>query len=112
SAAATIDVAGGVFTDSAGNTNTAATRLSISLDTVLPGISIGSDTPSLKAGETAALTFTLSESSSDFAESDITVVGGSLNGFSGSGTTYTATFTPDSDRSAAATIDVAGGVFT
>ncbi|WP_299022624.1 tandem-95 repeat protein [uncultured Photobacterium sp.] len=112
SAAATIDVAGGVFTDSAGNTNTAATRLSVSLDTVLPGVSIGSDTPSLKAGETAALTFTLSESSSDFAESDITVAGGSLSGFSGSGTTYTATFTPDTDRSAAATIDVAGGVFT
>ncbi|WP_299022935.1 Ig-like domain-containing protein, partial [uncultured Photobacterium sp.] len=90
-AAATIDVAVNAFTDSAGNTNTAATQLSISLDTVLPGISIGSDTASLKAGETAALTFTLSEASSDFAESDITVVGGSLSGFSGSGTTYTAT---------------------
>ncbi|WP_299022588.1 Ig-like domain-containing protein, partial [uncultured Photobacterium sp.] len=112
SAAATIDVAGGVFTDSAGNTNTAATQLSISLDTVLPTINIGSDTPSLKAGETAALTFTLSEASSDFAESDITVVGGSLSGFSGSGTTYTATFTPDTDRTAAATIDVGANAFT
>ncbi|PSW00140.1 Ig-like domain-containing protein, partial [Photobacterium lipolyticum] len=111
-AAATIDVAANTFIDAAGNNNTAATQLSISLDTVLPGISIGSDTPSLKAGETAALTFTLTEGSSDFAASDITVVGGSLSGFSGSGTTYTAIFTPDTDRTAAATIDVVANAFT
>ncbi|MCW8331524.1 Ig-like domain-containing protein, partial [Photobacterium sp. SDRW27] len=111
-AAATIDVAGSTFTDSAGNDNTAATQLSISLDTVLPGISIASDKPSLKAGETASLSFILSEASSDFADGDITVVGGSLSGFSGSGTSYSAMFTPDNDRTAAATIDVAANAFT
>ncbi|MCW8332202.1 Ig-like domain-containing protein, partial [Photobacterium sp. SDRW27] len=111
-AAATIDVAANAFTDSAGNDNTAATQLSITLDTQLPGISIASDKPSLKAGETASLTFTLSEASSDFAESDINVVGGSLSSFSGSGSSYLATFTPDADRTAAATIDVAANAFT
>ncbi|MCW8332208.1 Ig-like domain-containing protein, partial [Photobacterium sp. SDRW27] len=80
-AAATIDVAANAFTDSAGNDNTAATQLAITLDTQLPGISIASDKPSLKAGETANLSFTLSEASSDFAVGDITVVGGSLSGF-------------------------------
>jgi len=110
-AAATIDVAANTFIDSAGNDNTAATQLSISLDTLLPTINIASDKPSLKAGETATLTFTLSEASSDFANGDITVVGGSLSAFTGSGTSYSATFTPDSDRTAAATIDVAANTF-
>ena len=41
---------------------------------------------------------------------DVTVSGGSLSSFSGSGTTYTATFTPSSNG--ATTIDVAGGTFT
>ncbi|WP_170111793.1 Ig-like domain-containing protein [Photobacterium frigidiphilum] len=110
-AAATIDVAANTFIDSAGNDNTAATQLSLTLDTLLPTIAIGSDKPSLKAGETAALTFILSEASSDFAIGDITVIGGSLSAFTGSGTSYSATFTPDSDRTAAATIDVAANTF-
>ena len=41
---------------------------------------------------------------------DITVSGGSLSSFSGSGTTYYATFTPSA--SGATTIDVAGSTFT
>ncbi len=110
-AAATIDVAATTFIDSAGNDNTAATQLSLTLDTLLPTITISSDKPSLKAGETAVLTFTLSEASSDFANGDITVVGGSLSAFTGSGTSYSATFTPDGDRTAAATIDVAANTF-
>jgi hypothetical protein len=36
-----------------------------------PSIAISSDATSLKAGETATLTFTLSESASDFFASDV-----------------------------------------
>jgi len=43
---------------------------------------------------TLSLTFTASESTSNFAEDDISVSGGTLSKFRGSGTTYTATFTP------------------
>jgi uncharacterized protein (TIGR02145 family) len=57
-----------------------------------------------------SLTFTSSESTTDFDQSDITVTNGTLSAFAGSGTTYTATFTPASDG--ACTIDVAGGTFS
>ena len=59
---------------------------------------------------TLTVTFTSSESTSNFAVGDVTVSGGSLSSFSGSGTTYTATFTPSSDG--ATTIDVSGNTFT
>ena len=41
-----------------------------------------------------SLTFTSSESTSDFDANDVTCEGGNISDFSGSGTTYTATFTP------------------
>ena len=65
---------------------------------------------SLSNDGSISLTFTSSESTTDFIESDITVSGGSISSFSGSGTTYNATFTPSSDG--ATTIDVAANAFT
>lgn len=59
---------------------------------------------------TLSLTFTSSESTTNFEEADITVTNGALSSFAGSGTTYTATFTPSGDG--ACTIDVAGSTFT
>ncbi|NAX48783.1 tandem-95 repeat protein [Photobacterium halotolerans] len=111
-AGATINIAANTFTDAAGNGNTAATQTAITVDTVLPTVTISSDKPALKQGETATITFTLSESSSDFAIGDVAVTGGSLSNFAGSGTSYSATFTPDVNSSAGATVDVAVGVFT
>ncbi|QUJ66489.1 tandem-95 repeat protein [Photobacterium sp. GJ3] len=111
-AGATVNVAAGVFTDAAGNTNTAASQLAISVDTQLPTVNISSDKTALKQGETATLTFTLSESSSDFAAGDVIVSGGALTNFTGSGTSYSATFTPDANSTAGATVNVAAGVFT
>ena len=65
---------------------------------------------STTSNSTISITFTSSESTSNFVVGDVTVSGGSLSSFSGSGTTYTATFTPSSNG--ATTIDVAGGTFT
>ena len=59
---------------------------------------------------TLSLTFTSSESTTDFEEADITVTNGALSAFAGSGTTYTATFTPSGDG--ACTINVAGSSYT
>ena len=59
---------------------------------------------------TLSLTFTSSKSTSNFALGDITVSGGALSSFAGSGTTYTATFTPSG--AGATTIDVASSTFT
>lgn len=66
----------------------------------------------LGVGGSDTLTFTLSEASTDFDVSDVSVVGGVLSGFSGSGVSYTATFTPTSGATGSATVDVLAGVFT
>ncbi|MCS0048817.1 tandem-95 repeat protein [Vibrio antiquarius] len=111
-ASGTIDVATDTFTDASGNSNSAATPLSISVDTMLPTVSITSYSAALKAGETATLTFTLSEAATDFAEADVTVAGGTLSNFAGSGASYTATFTPAEESTEDATINVAAEQFS
>ncbi len=82
------------------------------VDNISPTIAISTNKANLKAGETATLTFTLSEASSNFVIGDIVVAGGSLSGFSGSGTVYTATFTPTVNSIANGTVNVAANVFT
>lgn len=52
---------------------------------------------SISAGSTITVTFTWDETVTGFGVSDLTVTGGTLSGFSGSGTTYTASMSiPDS----------------
>jgi hypothetical protein len=53
------------------------------------------------ADATLFLTFTSSESTDDFEEADVSLTNGTLSSFSGSGTTYTATFTPDGEGACA-----------
>jgi hypothetical protein len=102
-----ISVASATFSDAAGNTNNdgADTNNSVSLtvDTIRPTIAIASNVSTLKAGETASLTFTLSEASTNFTAADISAQGGSISNFAGSGTAYTATFTPTADSTASPT---------
>ena len=81
-------------------------------DITPPTIAITTSDESLTAGETSAITFTLSEESSDFTQADVTVSGGTLSGFTGSGTTYTATFTPTTDSTTNGVVSVASGTFT
>lgn len=81
-------------------------------DTVSPTIIISSDVTTLSVGETAAVIFTLSEASTDFTESDIVTTGGILSNFSGSGTAYSATFTPTANRTTVAIISVASSQFS
>ena len=65
----------------------------------------------LKNDANINLTFTSSEFTSDFTSSDVTVTGGgTLSSFTGSGTTYTATFTPA--VAGVHSIKVAAGAYT
>jgi hypothetical protein len=110
---AIVSVAAGVFTDAAGNPNLTASTLSIPVDTVAPTLAItrvGSGV--LTIGATDAITFTLSEAATNFTAADVTATGGTISGFGGSGTSYTATFTPDADFEGNASVSVAAGVFT
>jgi large repetitive protein len=110
---AAVTVGASAFTDAAGNDNTAATPLSITVDTLAPTVAITSSVSSVASGSTANITFTLSEASTDFAASDVTVTNGSLSSFTSvSATVYTATFTPNAGFTGAATVAVAAGAFT
>jgi len=93
------------FSDSTLSTATLA-------DTTPPTISISSPKTSLSIGQTATLTFTLSEPVSDFVLSDITVSGGALSSFLGSGARYSAVFTPASNGSTTGIVSVGNGKFS
>ncbi|MDA9107634.1 tandem-95 repeat protein, partial [Flavobacteriaceae bacterium] len=92
-----------------------AVNKTLVIDTTSPTIAITSTTSGVSDGSsssdsTIALTFTTSESTSNFVVDDITVGNGALSSFTGSGTAYTATFTPSGVG--ACTIDVATNTFT
>ncbi|MFZ0065929.1 MAG: Ig-like domain-containing protein, partial [Pseudolabrys sp.] len=82
------------------------------VDTVPPTVTISTNDSSLKIGDVAHLTFTLSEADANFSVNDIVVTGGTLSNFAGSGTSFTADFTPLSKSTTPATVDVAGATFT
>jgi Ca2+-binding RTX toxin-like protein len=113
---AAIRVASNKFSDAFGNFNVdgseANNTLNISVDTASPTIAITSDKSSVFVGQTAKISFVLNERTTDFVAADVTVTGGTLSKFSGSGTTYSAIFTPSDDGTVAATISVSDGKFS
>jgi hypothetical protein len=110
--AGTVGIAAARFTDAVGNPNVAAALTpSMSVDTVVPTISITSNTPAVRAGQIAMISFQLSEPSTSFAADDVAVTGGTLSAFAGSGRTYTAVFTPLVGLNAPGTVKVAARAF-
>ncbi|OFX82263.1 MAG: hypothetical protein A2W99_09405 [Bacteroidetes bacterium GWF2_33_16] len=103
----TININAGVCTDLAGNTNTAATPYSRTYDGTSPDVLLTSEVPAYTKAA-FSVTFTFTESVSGFISDDITVTNASVSGFSGSGTTYSATITPTTDG--AVTVKVLAGV--
>ena len=83
-------------------------------DTLAPTLSITSNVAAVKTGETATITFTFSEATSNFVVGDITTSSGSVSNFTAvSSTVYTATFTPTASlASGSASITVAGANYT
>ncbi|WP_216594445.1 Ig-like domain-containing protein, partial [Pseudoalteromonas luteoviolacea] len=67
----------------------------------------------LQAGETATISIVLSEASTTFSVSDISVSGGTLSNFTTtSSTQYSVLFTPTADSESNATLDIAADTFT
>ena len=89
-----------------------------SSDTIAPTLAITSSASTLKAGETATITFTFSEDPGasfvwNGATGDVVVSGGTLGAISGTGLTRTATFTPGAGTaSGSASISVASGSYS
>lgn len=108
------DVEPSAFTDPSGDGNTVSNSFTWTYDSTPPTMTItAAEVLNGATSNDAALTltFTSSESTTDFEQTDITVTNGTLaTTFAGSGTTYTATFTPTGDGEC--TIDVAGSNFT
>ncbi len=103
--------------DLAGNLGPASSGLSVTIDTLAPAVAITSNKSTLKAGETATITFTFSEDPGatftwSGSSGDVTVTGGTLGAISGTGLTRTATFTPAANTdSGTASITVAAGSY-
>jgi hypothetical protein len=84
-------------TDAAGNASVASAPLVVTVDTSPPTAAITSNVASLKAGESATITFTFSEDpGASFSPEDLVVTGGTLGEILGSGLTRMASFTPAS----------------
>lgn len=93
--------------------NYAATLEDISsIDVTPPTIALGTSDANLTIGETATITFTLSEPSTDFLPSDVVFYGGTLSNFvSSSSTSYSATFTPSPNSITDGSVIVYSGAF-
>ncbi|NCW02717.1 MAG: hypothetical protein EBW20_13025, partial [Betaproteobacteria bacterium] len=116
SGAASLKIGAKSFGDAAGNLNADEVVQALTVDMVAPSVTVVStDKPGgLKAGESATLTFTVSEGGvSGFEAADVAVNGvtgsGLITNFGGTGTTYTATFTPTATTMSTAVITVPGG---
>ena len=115
----TIDVDANAFTDAYGNSNTAADQFNWRYETSIPFMNItAANSSGLSIQDSASTndptlvaTFTSSEPTNDFTESDISVTGATLSSFTAtSAKIYTATVTPTT--SGEVTLSVAANSYT
>ncbi|MEO9322507.1 Ig-like domain-containing protein [Nocardioides sp. C4-1] len=106
--AVTVAFAANRATDAAGNGNTAATPLVRTFDSVAPTATLTSESGPVNGA--FAVTLTFSESVAGVVASDVTVVNGTVEGFAGSGTTYTFDVRPTADGEVS--VSVTGGAAT
>ena len=93
----TVDVPAAKATDIAGNNNTAATQLTRTYDTPAPTVGLTSASPTT-INAPFLVTATFNENVTGFSSSGINVTNGTVSSFTGSGTTYNFTITPNADR--------------
>ena len=110
---ASVSVTAGSYQDLAGNVGAGGSTGSFVVDTVAPTVTVSIDNTHINvAHSTATVTFTFSESPTDFTLNDVTSADGSLSNLSGSGPIYTATFTANPGvEDSAATVSVINGSY-
>jgi len=103
----TVDAAS--YADAAGNTGASGSD-TVDIDTQNPTVTVNLvDTSLSDSDNSSSVTFSFSESVTGFDETDLTVVGGTISGLGGSGTSYSATFTATDgiDTTGSVTVDAA-----
>jgi hypothetical protein len=105
----TVDVPAATATDIAGNNNTAATQLTRTADITAPTVALTSASPTT-TNAPFLVTATFSESVTGFIASDVNLTNSTISGFTGSGTTYNFTVTPNADGPV--TVDVPAATAT
>ena len=112
-----VNVLADTFQDSVGNNNTALQggAFTWTYDVTNPTMTITAS--EVNSGDrtndaTLSLTFTSSESTTNFNSTDITVNHGAISNFNGTGTVYTATYTPANTDNDLCTINVNAASYT
>lgn len=96
-ATAGISVSVGSYTDVVGNIGSGDSLSNIQIDTLVPTVTITSSVGAQGSTTTVdpiPFTITFSENVSGFIGTDVSIINGTLDGFSGSGTTYSITVVP------------------
>ncbi|MEW6996048.1 Ig-like domain-containing protein, partial [Colwelliaceae bacterium MEBiC 14330] len=107
-----ISVADNSYTDADGNNGT-GDSLVVSSSTDTPTLAITSDESDLVAGDTATISFTFSEATTNFVVGNVSVTGGTIGALSTvDNITYTATLTPTAEYDGDITISVADDSYT
>jgi len=103
-----VSIAANVAQDAAGNGNTAATPVNITSDRSAPSVNLTTSASSPTNLSAIPFTATFSEAVTGFTAGDITVTNGTVQNFSGSGTTYTFEVVPTADG--VVTVSIAANV--
>ncbi|NCR87728.1 MAG: calcium-binding protein [Microcystis aeruginosa K13-05] len=99
------------YSDVAGNDGGAGTD-TVTIDTLNPTVGITFDSSPLTSQNfSTTITFQFSEAVSGFAASDVTLTNGVLSNFTGSGSSYTATFIATNFQSPTGTVAVSNDYF-
>ncbi|WP_079206297.1 Ig-like domain-containing protein [Microcystis aeruginosa FBCC-A68] len=106
-----VSVAADSYTDIAGNNGGAGTD-TVTIDTLNPTVGINFASQLLTGQNfSTTVTFQFSEAVSGFAASDVTLTNGVLSNFTGSGSSYTATFIATNFQSPTGTVAVSNDYF-
>ena len=100
---------GAKLQDAVGNAAANLTNRAVTNDTVAPTVLIASDA-TFPTKDPFAVTFAFSADVTGFVAGDVTVANGTASGFSGSGTAYRVTVTPDADYAGDVTVEVSADV--
>ncbi|WP_242034556.1 beta strand repeat-containing protein, partial [Microcystis flos-aquae] len=107
-----VSVAAASYTDVAGNTGSAGSD-TVTIDTKNPTLAVDIVDTSLNDGDNSSLvTFEFSEDVNGLTVGDVSVSGGTLSNFSGSGSSYQATFTADDAVETTGSVSVAAASYT